>query len=102
QLALTSEQRFIHGFRRSNIGVEVVEASVGERARIVRDALAFSARRPAIVYTPTRKEAESLAEELRVIGTTAAYHAGLSATERETAQRAFLAGQIEITVATIA
>src|SRR5262249_58608442 len=44
----------------------------------------------------------SLAEELRVIGTTAVYHAGLTASERESAQRAFLAGEIEITVATIA
>jgi DNA topoisomerase-3 len=102
QLGLVTEERFIHGFRRSNIGVEVVEASVGERARIVKDALALRTRRPAIVYTPTRKEAEALAEELSSIGTTAAYHAGLSAADRETVQRAFLAGEIQITVATIA
>ena len=102
QLGLVEEERFIHGFRRKNIGVEVVEASVGERARIVKDALGLRTRRPAIVYTPTRKEAEALAEELSSLGTTAAYHAGLTAAERETAQRAFLAGEIEITVATIA
>jgi len=102
QLALGSESRFIHGFRRSNIGIEVIEAGVGERAGIVRDALAMSARRPAIVYTPTRKEAEALAEELRPLGSTAAYHAGLAANDRETVQRAFLAGEISITVATIA
>jgi hypothetical protein len=102
QLGLAGEERFIHGFRRKNIGVEVVEASVGERPRIVKDALSLRTRRPAIVYTPTRKEAESLAEELSSLGTTAAYHAGLTAAERETAQRAFLAGEIEITVATIA
>jgi DNA topoisomerase-3 len=102
QLALADEVRFIHGFRRSNIGIEAVEASVGERPRVVKEALALSPRRPAIVYTPTRKEAESLAEELSSIGTTAAYHAGLSAAEREAVQRAFLAGEISITVATIA
>ena len=102
QLGLVTEDRFIHGFRRSNIGVEVVEASVGERARIVKEALAMSTRRPAIVYTPTRKETEALAAELSSIGTTAAYHAGLSSADREAAQRAFLAGEIQITVATIA
>lgn len=102
QLALREEERFIHGFRRSNIGVEVVEASVGERARIVKEALSLRPRRPAIVYTPTRKEAESLAEELSSIDSTAAYHAGLSASDREAVQRRFLAGEISITVATIA
>ncbi len=102
QLGLVSEERFIHGFRRDNIGIEIVEAAVGERARTVKEALALGVRRPAIVYTPTRKEAEALSEELSSIGTTAAYHAGLSATERETVQRAFLAGEIAITVATIA
>lgn len=102
QLALRDEARFIHGFRRSNIGVEIVEASVGERPRIVREALALRQRRPAIVYTPTRKEAEALAEELASIDTAAAYHAGLSAGDREAVQRRFLAGEISITVATIA
>ncbi len=102
QLALSGEARFIHGFRRTNIGVEVVEASVGERARIVKEALALRTRRPAIVYTPTRKEAEALAEELASIDSAAAYHAGLSAAEREAVQRRFLAGEISITVATIA
>jgi len=102
QLALQNEERFIHGFRRSNIGVEVVEASVSERARIVKEALALRTRRPAIVYTPTRKEAEALAEELASIDSAAAYHAGLSAGDREAVQRRFLAGEISITVATIA
>ncbi|MBK8251989.1 MAG: ATP-dependent DNA helicase RecQ [Polyangiaceae bacterium] len=102
QLALQEEERFIHGFRRTNIGVEVVEASVGERARIVKEALSLRVRRPAIVYTPTRKEAESLAEELASVDTTAAYHAGLSASDREAVQKRFLAGEIAITVATIA
>jgi len=102
QLGLDHEERFIHGFRRSNIGVEVVEASVGERANIVREALSLAVRRPAIVYTPTRKEAESLAEELSSVATSAAYHAGLSAQERESVQRSFLAGEVGIMVATIA
>ncbi|MEZ4313829.1 MAG: ATP-dependent DNA helicase RecQ [Polyangiaceae bacterium] len=102
QLGLVEEERFIHGFRRSNIGVEVVEASVGERARTVKEALALRTRRPAIVYTPTRKEAEALAEELASVDTAAAYHAGLSAADREAVQRRFLAGEISITVATIA
>ena len=102
QLGLAHEARFIHGFRRDNIGVEIVEAAVSERPRIVKEALALAVRRPAIVYTPTRKEAESLAEELSSIAPTAVYHAGLSPAEREATQRAFVAGEAAITVATIA
>ncbi len=102
QLGLATEHRFIHGFRRTNIGIEVVEVSVGARVGVVQEVLSLRTRRPAIVYTPTRKEAEELARELASVGTTAVYHAGLSATERETTQKAFLAGEVSITVATIA
>ena len=59
-------------------------------------------RRPAIVYTPTRKQAESLASELAAYHTAAAYHAGLDAERRKQVQEEFLAGKLEIIVATIA
>jgi len=64
QLGLLGRCRFIHGFRRTNIAVEVAEAPPSRRAGIVREVLGQSARRPAIVYTPTRREADSLAEDL--------------------------------------
>ena len=48
ELRLESPARFIHGFRRTNIGVEVVERNPGQRAEIVVDLLRDRSRRPAI------------------------------------------------------
>ena len=59
-------------------------------------------RRPAIVYTPTRKQADALAAELAGHFPAAAYHAGLDAEHRQRVQEEFLAGRIEVMVATIA
>ena len=106
ELRLVSPARFIHGFRRTNIGVEVVERSPGQRAEVVESLLADRARRPAIVYAPTRKEAESLALELsrsaRGPLAAAAYHAGLRADVRDVVQTRFLTSQLDVIVATTA
>jgi DNA topoisomerase-3 len=101
-LGLTGGGRFIHGFRRTNIAVEVAEAPPSRRAELVSDVLADPARRPAIVYTPSRREATSLAEELQSKLKAVAYHAGMTAGRREDAQRRFLEGRAEVIVATIA
>ena len=102
QLELSGAKRFIHGFRRTNLAIEVLEVSPGERTRAVRDILADGARRPAIVYAPTRKHAEELGAELGADFPAAAYHAGLEAPERDRIQAAFLGGRLEVIVATIA
>jgi RecQ family ATP-dependent DNA helicase len=102
QLALTKPARFIHGFRRANIAIEVVEVPPSERSPLTRELLAHPERRPAIVYTPTRKQSEYLAEELGAFHTAAAYHAGLDAERRKQVQDDFLASKLEIIVATIA
>lgn len=102
QLALRQPERFIHGFRRANIAIEVVEVAPSERSPLTRELLADPQRRPAIVYTPTRKQAEYLANELCAYHTAAAYHAGLDAARRKQVQEEFLAGKLEIIVATIA
>ena len=102
QLGMKEGGRFIHGFRRTNIAVEVAEAPPSRRAELVRDVLADPARRPAIVYTPTRREAESLAEELQARVKALAYHAGMTASQRDDVQRRFLEGRAEVIVATIA
>src|SRR5881275_3339719 len=46
ELRLASPARFIHGFRRTNIGVEVVERNPGSRTEVVRRLLQDPARRP--------------------------------------------------------
>src|SRR5438094_4561704 len=53
-------------------------------------------------YTPTRKQAQSLAAELAASFPAAAYHAGLDAQRRQRVQEEFLEGRIEVMVATIA
>ena len=102
QLGMVNPERFIHGFRRDNLSIEVVEVSVPQRPETVRGLLKDKARRPAIVYAPSRKLAERLAEELSRVVPAAAYHAGLDAETRERVQTAFQAGELEVVVATIA
>ncbi len=102
QLGLGKCERFIHGFRRTNIAVEVVEKGPADRADAVIALLAKADRRPAIVYAPTRREAESLAADLSAGSRAVAYHAGMPSAARASAQRAFLEGSIDVVVATIA
>ncbi len=73
-----------------------------QRAELTRELLADEGRRPAIVYAPSRKEAESLAAELSPLFPTAAYHAGLDGQHRDRVQQAFSSGELQVVVATIA
>ena len=102
QLSMDAPARFIHGFRRHNLAIEVVEAPTAMRAGILCGLLNDAARRPAIVYAQSRKQAEALAGELGRTMRAAAYHAGLDAETRERAQTAFQCGEVEVVVATIA
>ena len=108
QLGMRRPAKFIHGFRRDNLAIEVVELSVPQRAATIANLLADATRRPAIVYATSRKQSEMLAEELRGGAgkarkiAAAAYHAGLDAETRERVQRAFQACELEVVVATIA
>ena len=109
QLGMVKPAKFIHGFRRDNLAIEVVELSMPERPGAICGLLANVERRPAIVYATSRKGAEKLAAELSATRTdksgripAAAYHAGLDAATRERVQTAFQAGKLEVVVATIA
>jgi len=101
QLGLQGAGRFIHGFRRTNIAIEVVEQSPGERAGAIRELLSARARLPAIVYAATRKSAEELAGALGP-RLAAAYHAGMDSAARDRVQAAFLDGRLAVIVATTA
>ncbi len=102
QLGMIEPAHFIHGFRRDNLAIEVVELSMPERPQAICGLLASAERRPAIVYATSRKGAERLAEELSRTLAAAAYHAGLDPETRERVQTAFQAGELEVVVATIA
>ncbi len=94
--------KFIHGFRRGNIAIEVARLPPSLRADAVRHLLADPARRPAIVYAPTRREADALGARLAGDFPAAAYHAGMTAAHRDRVQADFLGGRLEVIVATIA
>ncbi len=102
QLAVPSARQFIHGFRRDNIAIEVVELNPSARNDTTARLLAPHERRPAIVYAPTRKKAEALARQLGEAFPTAAYHAGMEAARRDKVHAAFLAGKLDVVVATVA
>jgi RecQ family ATP-dependent DNA helicase len=102
QLGMARPAKFIHGFRRENLAIEAVEVPTPQRAGVIFNLLADRTRRPAIVYAASRKQSESLAEELSRKIPAAAYHAGLDADTRERVQTAFLRGELEVVVATIA
>jgi DNA topoisomerase-3 len=80
----------------------VAELKPSGRREAVRRVLAVAERRPAIVYAPTRKEAEALGEELSAELPAAAYHAGMTSSARDRVQSDFQAGRLEVIVATIA
>jgi DNA topoisomerase-3 len=102
QIGLRAPARFIQGFRRDNLAIEVVEVPTSQRAAITRKLLLDASRRPAIVYTPTRAQATTLAAELNAHFPCDAYHAGLDSAHRQRVQQKFLEGRIEVMVATIA
>jgi DNA topoisomerase-3 len=102
QLGLEKPARFIQGFRRDNIAIEVVEVVPSHRASLSREVLRDPARRPAIAYAPTRKQAEALAAEISIDFPAAVYHAGLDTSHRERVQQDFLGGKVDVIVATIA
>jgi DNA topoisomerase-3 len=102
QLGLVEAGRFIHGFRRENLAIEVVEVATSRRADMAGELLLDAECRPAIVYAPTRAQTEALAIKLRKDFPCGAYHAGLDAQHRKRVQEQFQAGQIEVMVATIA
>lgn len=102
ELALNNPAQFIQGFRRTNLAIEVVEVSKPRRLELARKLLSDAANRPAIIYAPSRKDAETLSTELNTHFSTATYHAGLDSGTRDRVQRAFLSGDLEVVVATIA
>jgi len=102
QLGIEKGGRYIHGFRRTNLALELCETPPSARDSATEKLLRSAERRPAIVYAPTRKKAELLAKRLGRHFSAAAYHAGMPARDRDEVQAHFLAGRLDVIVATIA
>jgi DNA topoisomerase-3 len=103
QLGLGKDARlFIHGFRRHNLALETLEVPPNERPGRALQWLSGADRLPAIVYAPTRKAAETVAALLAQKHRAQPYHAGLSPELRDRVQTDFLAGRVDVVVATVA
>ena len=103
QLGLGGRARlFIHGFRRHNLALEALEVPPKDRPGRALQWLSGEGRLPAIVYAPTRKAAEHVADVLSSAHRAKAYHAGLPSEVRERVQADFLAGKLDVVVATVA
>jgi ATP-dependent DNA helicase RecQ len=91
------------GFDRPNLSFAVVPcATTADKHARIAAALREDGARPAIVYAGTRKACDALAERLGAeLGIEVlAYHAGLGRAERADVQRRFMAGGVEVVVAT--
>ena len=93
----------VQGFDRPNIHLSV-EMFADEGAKLDAVVEAAVARKPpGIVYVATKREAEEFAGRLWTHGVEAVYyHGGMSRTEREEAQAAFMDDRFDVVVATSA
>ncbi len=103
QLGMPTAQRFIRGFARDNLAIEVVETSPSQRVSRVVSLLRHAERRPALVYALSRRQVEELAEAIAEEGIgCAAYHAGMVSERRNSVQDAFQRGDVDVVCATVA
>ncbi len=103
RLSLQNPKIFIRGFDRPNLKF-LVQANLKTRERydeVLR--IVKSLTGSGIVYTLSRKEAETIARFLKNNAITAvAYHAGMVAKKREKVQDDFMKNKIQVIVATVA
>ena len=103
RLGLRDPVRVATGFDRPNLSFAVLpQASTQAKHRHIASALAQPDATPAIVYAGTRKGAEKLAGTLSssLSGGVGVYHAGLGREQRADVQRRFMAGELDVVVAT--
>jgi ATP-dependent DNA helicase RecQ len=100
--------QLVRGFARPNLGLHVRQVrTTAQLERVVDESLGDAlgapgqARGTAIVYSPTRRQAEEEGARLAAAGwRCAAYHAGFGGARRDETQRRFRDGELEVIVAT--
>ncbi|WP_434293343.1 DNA helicase RecQ [Clostridium botulinum] len=98
-LELQNPKVFVTGFDRENLSFSVIKGE--DKEKFIFDYLENNIGKVGIIYTSTRKEAESLYNKINKKGyTVGVYHAGLSDEERKKTQEDFSFDNIEIIVAT--
>ena len=102
-LGLADPAVFITGFARPNLRFEVeTPTSKGQKTQALLNFLSECEGGAGIIYAATRKRCEELVELLRerTRRRVGAYHAGLESQQRRMIQEAFMAGNIDVIVAT--
>ena len=103
RLGMRDVSCIVRGFDRPNLHLEVQSFRDEDDKREAVVTRALSEPKPGIVYTATRKSAEAYAEALAEFGIAAeAYHAGRRAADRTGVHERFLAGELDVVVATTA
>ncbi|HEY0498629.1 MAG TPA: ATP-dependent DNA helicase RecQ [Kutzneria sp.] len=108
RLGMCDPAQVVAGFDRPNLHLAVrrFTEDTDKRNAVtahVRTLVADPATRCGLVYTASRKDAESHAEELARVGVrAAAYHAGMKAADRERVHREFMTGELDVVAATSA
>jgi ATP-dependent DNA helicase RecQ len=101
QLQLQTARVFVSSFNRENLHVSVIEKKKAFNKLV--HLLQKYKKESVIIYCFSRKETETISENLKLNGFKArAYHAGLSAHERTMVQDLFIKDEVNIIVATIA
>src|SRR5215470_2314399 len=102
QLALASPALHVRGFDRPNLHYAVERVGGGDdKSSVLVERIRTRDGGVALVYAATRKNAEKYASALKLAGMRAqVYHAGLEDEVREKAQDVFMAGQLDVIVAT--
>jgi ATP-dependent DNA helicase RecQ len=91
------------GFHRPNLHLTVSPCPAQERRPLLLQRLGERPAGPTIVYVTLQKTAEQVAAFLGDAGLAAqAYHAGMKTEQRTAVQEAFMAGELQVVVATIA
>lgn len=104
QLRLNSPKLFLGSFDRPNISLKVMNnPGKAQRLNMIGRLIDRYSQDSGIVYCISRKGTEDMNDALRAKGyKSVAYHAGLSAEERNRAQEMFINGEVQVVCATVA
>ena len=104
QLNLRDFRLFVSSFDRPNLSLDVRRGySASEKLKAILSIISKHKHESGIIYCLSRKSTEKVAEELINAGVYAkAYHAGLTAEERNNVQEDFINDNIDVVCATIA
>jgi ATP-dependent DNA helicase RecQ len=102
QLRMAEPRIHVRGFDRPNLSYSVVQVGgAADKADKLVELVRTRDGGVALVYAATRKNAEKYAADLKQAGMRSrVYHAGLDDRVRERAQDTFMAGQLDVIVAT--